>query len=89
MGDILRLRPGAVEWREIEGEIVALDVRRSVYVAVNRSGAAVWTALAEGATRAHLVETLKVAYDLRQDVAEADLDAFLASLADCDLLERG
>jgi hypothetical protein len=87
MGEILRLRPGAVEWREIEGEVVALDLRRSTYVAVNRSGAALWPALVEGASRPQLVETLINAYGLEPDAAGADVEAFLASLAECDLLE--
>jgi hypothetical protein len=88
MGETLRLRMDALEWREIEGEVVALDLRTSVYLAVNRSGAVLWPALVEGATRRALAEELIEAYQLEPKVAEADVDAFLASLTKCGLLEQ-
>jgi hypothetical protein len=83
----LRLRNQALEWREIEGEVVAVDTRKSVYMAVNRSGAALWPALAAGATREDLVERLVEAYGLDRGSAEGDVDAFLHVLDEHDLLE--
>jgi hypothetical protein len=38
MTEELRLRNESVEWREIEGEVVAVYTRKSIYIAVNRSG---------------------------------------------------
>jgi hypothetical protein len=87
MTESLRLRPGALEWREIDGEIVALDVRRSVYLAVNESGAILWPALAEGATEDDLTGRLQEAFDLDADRARQDLDAFVAMLREHDLLD--
>ena len=84
----LRLRPSALEWREIEGEIVAVDLQKSVYLAANRSGAVLWPALAEGTTRAALVTKLVDEYRLDPESAAADVDAFLDALADQGLLER-
>ena len=47
MSRSLRIRPGVVEWRQLEEEIVAVDTRQSTYMAVNRSGALLWPALLE------------------------------------------
>ena len=35
-----------LDWREVEGELVALDLRESRYLAVNRTGQVLWAALA-------------------------------------------
>ncbi len=50
MNGFLRLRSDALAWREIEGQIVSVDLRGSVYLATNRTGAALWPALVEGTT---------------------------------------
>jgi hypothetical protein len=87
MGEQLKVRADALEWRRVEGEIVALDLRRSLYLAINPSGAILWPALVEGATRAKLVERLQAECGIDEKTAEADVDVFLAELADQDLLE--
>jgi hypothetical protein len=83
----LRLRSDALEWREMDGEIVALDLRTSTYFAVNASAALVWPALADGATREQLVEQLATRYSVDPGDAARDVDAFLASLESQGLLE--
>ena len=88
MSDLLRLRPEAVEWREVEGEVVVLDVERSMYFAVNRTGAALWSALAAGTTEEALAEDLAGAYDISRETALADVRKFLDELDDQALLER-
>jgi alkylhydroperoxidase/carboxymuconolactone decarboxylase family protein YurZ len=87
MTETIRLRPGALEWREVEGEIVALDLRASTYFAVNATGAAIWGALTAGATREELVSQLQQAFAVDANTAASDLDAFLTSLRENDLLE--
>lgn len=84
----LRIDPEAVEWREVEGEVVALDVARSEYIAVNASGVVLWRALEKGATRAELVGALAAEFDLDEDRAGADVDAFLESLSERGILAR-
>jgi hypothetical protein len=88
MAGELRLRNSALEWREIEGEVVAVDTRKSVYMAVNQTGAILWPALAEGATRDELVKRLTEAYDIDRGEAEAGVDSFVTVLRENDLLER-
>jgi hypothetical protein len=82
-----RLRAGAVEWRLIDGEIVAIDLQKAEYVLINASGATLWPSLVEGATREELVQQLVDRYDLAAGDAAADVDAFLDSLASRSLLE--
>ena len=87
MSEMLRLRPDALEWREIEGEIVAVDARASVYLAVNRSGAVLWPALAQGATAESLQAVLVERYGLDQAAAAGDVEAFIRMLKDRKLLD--
>ena len=83
----LKLRADALEWREVDGEIVALDLGASAYVAVNRTGTVIWPALVKGAQREQLVAQLVERFEIDEATAARDLDAFLAQLAERDLLE--
>jgi hypothetical protein len=81
------LRPGAVEWREVEGEVIAVDVRTSEYLAINETGAALWHALRAGATTGELVERLVARFDVEPDVAGRDVSEFLDRLQERGMLE--
>jgi hypothetical protein len=87
MAQELKVRADAVEWRKVEGEIVALDLRSSIYLAINRSGTLLWPALVEGATREELVRRLQDEWDLDEDAARSDVESFIAKLDERDLLE--
>ena len=84
---ILKLRPAALEWRPIEGEVVAVDLRSSVYFGINRTGAIIWPELAAGATREALVNRLADACEIDAGQAGREVDEFVAELAKLDLLE--
>lgn len=84
---MLRLRQDAVEWKEIEGEIVALEAETSTYLSANSSGALIWRSLVRGATREQLAEQLVQRYGITPEVAGADVDAFIADLSARGLLE--
>ena len=84
----LKLREDALEWREVDGQVIALDLRASEYLALNATGTAVWAALANGAERRALVERLVERFDVDEASATRDLDAFLASLRERELLEE-
>jgi hypothetical protein len=78
---MVRLDPAASEWRLVEGEIVALDVRHEEYFVVNGSGATLWPLLAAGTTPEELVAALERQFAVSADQAQADVDAFLAKLS--------
>ena len=83
----IRLRADALEWREVEGEVVALDMREDLYLAVNRTGALLWAELTSGATPERLTSLLVERFELDRERAVADTEAFLSNLAQRDLLE--
>jgi hypothetical protein len=84
----LRLREDAVRWREIDREVVAVDVESSVYLSANESGVLLWRRLAEGTTREVLVDELARTFGLETERAAADVDSFLGALEARNLLER-
>ncbi len=73
----LRLRAGAVSWREVDGEVIVLDLETSAYSGVNASGTVLWSLLAGGTTRAALEHALVDRFDVDRGRAAADVGAFL------------
>lgn len=83
-----RLRDKSLSWRRIEEEVVAVDVSSSTYLSANDSGAVLWQALAEGATRDELSAALVDRFGLEPEAAGADVDHFLAQLREQGLLDE-
>lgn len=84
----LKLRDDRVRWREVDEDVVAVDVDRSTYLSTNGSGALLWLELAGGTTRDRLVERLAQAYLIDDERAAADVDDFLSELNGQGLLEE-
>jgi hypothetical protein len=82
----LRLREEGLDWREIDGEVVALDVERSHYLNLNATGCVLWLLLAHGATQRQLVDKLIEEFDVGEPTARDDVEAFLASCRENGLL---
>lgn len=87
LSEQLRLRREGLTWQAVEGEVVALDVEASVYLAANHTGAMLWSMLAEGTTREALVSLLVEAFNLPVETAHADVARFLNQLGERRLLE--
>jgi hypothetical protein len=85
----VKLKADAVEWREVEGEIVALDLDSSEYLAVNQTGTVIWPLLVDGATREELAAQLAGRYEIDQDTAERDVDQFVSTLSERGLIDAG
>jgi Coenzyme PQQ synthesis protein D (PqqD) len=85
---VIRLRQDAIHFREIEGEIVAVDVARGEYVGANRSAARLWPAIVDGATIEALTERLAAAYRVPAEQLRGDVEAFVAVLDERGLLHR-
>jgi Coenzyme PQQ synthesis protein D (PqqD) len=83
---VLRLDPDAIAWREVDGEILALDIAASMYLSTTPAGATLWRALARGASRDDLVELLLAEFDVDEARATTDVEAFVAELAAHGLL---
>jgi hypothetical protein len=82
----LRLRQEGLNWREIDGEVVVLDIERSHYLNLNETGCVLWLLLAEGATPRQLVDKLIEEFDIDEATARDDVDAFVASCRENGLL---
>ena len=84
----LRIRSDGLHWIESDGEIVALDDHSLQYVSANPAAKGLlWRALVEGATRTQLVARLLAEFEVHEDVATRDVDAFVAELGRLGLLE--
>jgi hypothetical protein len=81
-----QLRDSELEWREVEGEIVALDLRASTYLSVNKTGTALWPRLTAGASRDELVAVLTSRFDVDAEAAGRDVDSFVGVLEEKGLL---
>lgn len=82
----LRLRAEALNWREVDGELVVVDTQASTYLAANPTGLLLWQALATGTTRDDLAARLVERYGIDAERAGADVDGFLETLRTRGLL---
>jgi hypothetical protein len=86
---VLRLRTSDITWREVDEQIVVLDLQASTFLELNRSGSLLWRALADGAASSEdLVEHLATAYGIDGERATRDVKTFLDALGEANLLER-
>jgi hypothetical protein len=84
---VLRLRAEALAWRDVGGELVAVDTRTSLYLGGNASGLLLWEALSAGATEDELADALVARYGIDRARAAADVARFLEELRRRELLE--
>lgn len=84
-----RIRPGAVTWRVVDGEVVLLDVAAARYHELNGVASLVWQRLDGGATVDELVEAVLAEYgDASAEQVRADVEAFLEDCARRGWIER-
>jgi Coenzyme PQQ synthesis protein D (PqqD) len=82
----LRLREHGLNWREIDGEVVVLDIERSHYLNLNPTGCVLWLMLADGATEPELVQKLTEEFDVDERTARNDVEAFLSTCRQNNLI---
>ncbi len=85
---VLRLRSNELTWREVDGEIIALDLTSSLYFTANRTGTLLWSRLVDGAKLDELTALLTEQFDLSAADARRDASSFIALLDSHSLLER-
>ena len=84
----LRIRTAGVSWREVGGELIALDVDSSSYFSTNASGALMWKVLVEGSTERDLAGLLSLSYGITPEQAADDARSFVSLLDEHGLLEE-
>ncbi|UFU02399.1 PqqD family protein [Ruania suaedae] len=83
----MRLRAQDVSWREIDGEMVLLDLRTSTYLTANRVGTLLLRLLSEHErTVDELADALVTEFEIPRSRAQADVEAFIADLRTRKLL---
>lgn len=75
--EVLRIRSEAAVSREVDGEMVVLDLKAGKYLGTNGSGKLLWRAMTDGATREQLAETLVQAYRIGRPQADEAVTAFV------------
>lgn len=81
-----RLRKNGVSWRELDGQIVVLDLESSKYVTVSGAGAVIWEHLVPGASVDQIVEALVEVFDIDEATARSDTESFIDDLRQRNLL---
>ncbi|TQL69964.1 coenzyme PQQ synthesis protein D (PqqD) [Nocardioides albertanoniae] len=76
----MKLDSQRITWREIDGELVILDLAASTYLTTNETGTALLKELVEERSTEELVEVLMSAFDVTSETAVADVRAFVEDL---------
>lgn len=84
----VRVRSRDVTWQEVDGDVVVLDLTRATYLRIGGAGTVLWPLIADGADEEDLASTLVHTFAITEEQARADVDEFLRSLIDQDLVVR-
>ena len=87
IGSTFRLRTDGVVWRELDGEIIVLEVESGLYLNLNGSAKLLWSVLVDDADSAALARALVEAYGIPEERALTDAQTFLSDLASRSLVE--
>jgi hypothetical protein len=75
-----------VVFRDLEGEMVLLNLASGVYFGLDPVGTRIWRLIAEHRSVAEIADTLTAEYEVDAAICRADLERFLVTLADNELL---
>jgi hypothetical protein len=71
------LRKDDLAARGFDQETIVLDLRSSNYLSFNPAASVLWRELQAGATRTQLVRALLAEFEVAEERASADVDAFV------------
>lgn len=84
----MRLRDNGLSSRKVGGEVVVLDLDSSRYLTISGSGVLLFELLREEHDRDELVAAVLATFEVDEDTARLDVDAFIADLSDAGLLSH-
>jgi hypothetical protein len=82
----IRIRKDVV-FRDLEGELVLLNLATGVYFGLDPLGTRIWALIDDGCTMDEIVSAITAEYDVDAEACRTDLTRFLATLRDNDLLD--
>jgi hypothetical protein len=88
IGTTIGLKRDGLLWRDLDGEVVVLDLGASTYFSLNVTGSLLWHQLDQPSTIDALVKALADDYGLQRFEAERDVYSFLDTLEAHGLIER-
>jgi hypothetical protein len=88
-GETLLIKVDNVVWREVDDELVILELPTTTYLTLNGSAKQLWLRLADGATSQELALMLVDNYKISREQAASDTESFLSDLDQRELLDRG
>lgn len=86
MSEFLKIDTAKSAAREVDGELVILDLTSQQYLAGNRATAILWPMLVDGTTRGALADRVRENFDIGPKTAAQDVDSFVAVLRNHGLL---
>lgn len=84
----MRIRDSGLSIRKVGNEVVILDLDSSRYLTISGSGVLLYELLHEERDRDELVAALLATFEVDEDTARLDVDAFIADLSSAGLLSR-
>ena len=82
-----QLRTVDIAWREVDGELLVLDLRTAGYLSINATGKELWSRLLDGASQDELAAALVETHGIDEQQAHRDAGAFIDLLHDRQLLD--
>jgi Coenzyme PQQ synthesis protein D (PqqD) len=82
----IRIRKDVV-FRDLEGELVLLNLATGVYFGLDPLGTRIWALIDDGCTTDEIVSAITAEYDVDVEACRTDLMRFLAALRDNDLVD--
>ena len=76
-----------VVFRELDGEMVLLNLATGVYFGLDPVGTRIWTLIEAQRSSDEIVEMLTAEYEVDADTLDADLTRFLLTLRDNELVD--
>jgi hypothetical protein len=76
-----------VRFRDLQGELVLLNLRTGVYFGLDPVGSRIWQLIEDRRSSTDIVEALLAEYDVARAECEADVREFLAALRDNELVD--
>jgi hypothetical protein len=76
----IELAEEQIVWRDLDGEVVILNLESGIYFGLEGTGNDIWRLLAQGCSRAQLAKQLSADYEVSLEQVNADIDRFLAEL---------
>jgi len=77
-----------VTWRDIDGEMVVLNIKTGEYFSFNQVGREIWLAASEGKSFGGVIAQVVSCYDIDEAKARADVEKFLSGLMEHGILRR-